>query len=88
MTGSSASTFHGEPRTTADIDIVIDPDPSTLRSFIDALDPNRFYVGDAVSALARRDAFNVIDVATDGRSTSSCERTDPSVGQSSTAACQ
>jgi hypothetical protein len=64
VTGSSASGFHGEPRTTADIDIVIDPDPSSLRTFIGALDPDRFYVGDALSALARRDSFNLIDVAT------------------------
>lgn len=64
VAGSSASAFHGEPRTTADIDIVIDPDPTGLRSLVEALDPERFYVGDAFSALARRAQFNVIEVAT------------------------
>lgn len=64
VAGSSASSFHGEPRTTADIDIVIDPDASSLQRFVNSLQPDRFYVGDAASALARRDLFNVIDIAT------------------------
>ena len=61
VAGSSASSFYGEPRSTADIDIVIDPTEPALRSLVEGLNPRRFYVGDAMSALTRRDMFNVID---------------------------
>jgi hypothetical protein len=64
VTGSLASTHHGEPRTTRDIDIVIDPAEANLANFVTMLDRDRFYVGDATDALDRRDQFNVIDVAT------------------------
>jgi hypothetical protein len=30
ITGSVASSFHGEPRATRDLDIVIDPDPGGI----------------------------------------------------------
>ena len=62
VAGSIASTHHGEPRTTQDIDFVIDPSGSALGSFVGGLDPDRFYVGDAAGAFERRDQFNVIDV--------------------------
>lgn len=64
VTGSFASTFHGEPRMTRDIDVVIDPDVSTIALFVEQFDPNTFYVDDAVSATERRGMFNVIDVTT------------------------
>lgn len=64
VAGSLASTHHGEPRTTQDIDLVIDPSEANLSAFVASLDRNRFYVGDAHGALERRDQFNVIDVAT------------------------
>lgn len=64
VAGSIASTHHGEPRTTQDIDLVIDPSETALASFVGGLDPDRFYVGDASGALNRRDQFNVIDVHT------------------------
>lgn len=64
VTGSFASTFHGEPRMTQDIDVVIDPDVSTVALFVGQFDPDTFYVDDAVSATERRGMFNVIDVAT------------------------
>ncbi|MGH9036011.1 MAG: hypothetical protein ACRD0O_09620 [Acidimicrobiia bacterium] len=64
VTGSIASTLHGEPRTTQDIDLVIDPSGVALASFVGGLNPDRFYVGDASGALDRRDQFNVIDVQT------------------------
>lgn len=64
ITGSVASTLHGEPGTTQDIDLVIDPTPDQLRAFIDQLDHQRFYIGDAFSALELRDQFNIIDVTT------------------------
>ena len=64
VTGSFASTFHGEPRMTQDIDVVIDPDVSTIALFVGQFDPDTFYVDDAVSATERRGMFNVIDVTT------------------------
>ena len=64
VTGSLASTLHGEPRATQDIDLVIDPRPENLARFVADLDRARFYVGDAGGALRRRDQFNVIDVTT------------------------
>ena len=64
VAGSLASTHHGEPRSTQDIDLVIDPDGPALTRFVAGLDRDRFYVGDAHGALARRDQFNVIDVTT------------------------
>lgn len=61
VAGSVASTYYSEPRTTQDIDIVIDPDQGSLRVFVAALDPARYYVGDAEAAFACRGLFNVID---------------------------
>ncbi len=61
VAGSVASTYYSEPRTTQDIDIVIDPDRRSLQAFVGALDPARYYVGDSEAALARRGQFNVID---------------------------
>lgn len=61
VAGSAASTYYSEPRTTQDIDIVIDPDRRSLQAFVGALDPARYYVGDSEAALARRGQFNVID---------------------------
>lgn len=63
VSGSLASTYHGEPRTTQVVDIVIDPSHDQLERFVESLDRDRFYVGDAQSAFERRDQFNVIDTA-------------------------
>lgn len=64
LAGSMASSFHGEPRSTQDIDLVIDPDESSLREFAESLDRRQFYVGDPDAALRNRDQFNVIDLET------------------------
>jgi hypothetical protein len=65
IAGSFASTLHGLPRTTQDIDIVIDPTRDSLRAFVSSLSPAEFYVSmDAArDALAWRRMFNVIDMA-------------------------
>ena len=65
VTGSIASSYHGEPRATRDIDIVIDPTPDSLEQFIGALPPDTFYVDaeGARTALAERGQFNVIESA-------------------------
>lgn len=60
--GSLGSSFHGEPRATMDVDIVIDPSSDQLGGFLDALGPD-FYVSRpaAEEAVASRSMFNVID---------------------------
>lgn len=62
VTGSVASSHHGRPRTTHDIDIVIDPTPSTLVPLVEGLASAGFYVDAdrARDALRRRRLFNVI----------------------------
>jgi hypothetical protein len=67
IAGSFASTAHGLPRATQDLDIVIDPpDPGALDALLARLPSDRYYVDlDAArDALRRRAMFNVIDNAT------------------------
>lgn len=65
VVGSLASSFHGEPRQTRDIDIVIDPAADALRRFVALLPGDELYAdADAADkALARHGAFNVIEIA-------------------------
>lgn len=64
VVGSLASSFHGEPRQTRDIDIVIEPDAAGIRSFLGRLDRDAFYADDraAAEALERRSSFNVVEL--------------------------
>lgn len=64
IAGSVASSHHGEPRSTQDIDLVIDPTREQLTRFLAGLEPSRFYVDDALAALASRSMFNVIEPTT------------------------
>jgi Nucleotidyltransferase of unknown function (DUF6036) len=65
VTGSLASSLHGEPRTTLDVDVVIDPTPESLRRFVDALPTTMYVEPDAAEdALRQRGQFNVIDTET------------------------
>ena len=65
IVGSLASSFHGEPRQTRDIDIVIDPMPDALHRFLELLPADDFYAdADAASeALERRASFNLVELA-------------------------
>jgi hypothetical protein len=65
VTGSVASSFHGEPRATRDLDLVIDPSLQALHRFVSELPAETFYVDRdaAEAALAERSQFNVIDQA-------------------------
>jgi len=66
LTGSFASAHYGAPRSTQDIDLVIEATPAQLRKFIEAL-PNSEYYADwdaALEAYNRQSMFNVIDLAT------------------------
>jgi hypothetical protein len=66
VVGSFASSIYGVPRSTQDLDVVIDPDPDSLRRFVSTIDPDRYYVDAAVAneALRHRGMFNVIDATT------------------------
>jgi hypothetical protein len=64
IAGSFASTVHGLPRTTQDLDVVIDPsDGIALDALVDALLADEFYVDadTARDALRSRSMFNAID---------------------------
>lgn len=65
LVGSFASTFHGEPRTTQDLDLVIDPTPDQLDQLLARLPIDQYYVDPDVAhdALRRRSMFNVIDMS-------------------------
>ncbi len=66
VAGSFASTFHGLPRTTQDIDLVIDPDVGSLDLLLKQLPEDLYYVDcdTAREALRDRTQFNIIDMAT------------------------
>jgi len=63
LAGSFASAYHGTPRATQDIDVVIDPTPASLESFVAQLTAAGYYVDAdrARAALEPRRQFNVID---------------------------
>lgn len=69
VVGSIAGSFHGEPRTTVDVDIVIDPTAEALRAFVDSLPPMTYYVDEnaAMEAFSRRTSFNLIEHASGGK---------------------
>jgi hypothetical protein len=63
LTGSFASGFHGAPRATQDIDLVISPNLGSLKRLLNALPDDRYYVSReaALDAYARESLFNVVD---------------------------
>jgi len=66
LTGSVASSAHGTPRSTRDLDIVIAPTRAQLVALMQQF-PSSLYYADqeqALQALAHRSQFNVIDSAT------------------------
>jgi hypothetical protein len=66
LTGSFASSYHGTPRSTQDIDIVIAPSLDQVHALIKQLPESEYYVDEeaAVDAQKRGGQFNVIDFAT------------------------
>ncbi len=65
ITGSFASSIHGEPRASKDIDIVIAPTREQLLALVGQFPSNRYYVDeeDALQAFSSHGMFNVIDFA-------------------------
>jgi hypothetical protein len=66
LAGSFASSHHGAPRATQDIDIVVDPTFASFDRFLAALGGDDLYfdVDVAREELKRRGQFNIIDGAT------------------------
>ena len=66
LTGSFASSYHGAPRATQDIDLVIAPTAEQLRALVKLLPRDEFYVdeGAALEALRFEGQFNLVDLRT------------------------
>lgn len=66
LAGSFASSFHGEPRTTQDVDLVVHADAAGIRRLVSELPVDDYYVDldTAVDALKRCSQFNIIDMST------------------------
>ncbi len=66
LTGSYASSYHGAPRATQDIDLVIAPTPDQLRTLVRLLPETEYYVDleAALDAQRRQSQFNIVDFAT------------------------
>ncbi len=64
LTGSFASSYHGAPRATQDVDLVIAPTGDQLRAFVALLPRDEFYVDEraALEALRLEGQFNLIDL--------------------------
>jgi hypothetical protein len=64
LTGSFASAYHGSPRSTQDIDLVIAATPTQLRTFVGCLPSGEYYadLNAALEAQKRESMFNVIDL--------------------------
>jgi len=62
VTGSLASSYHGEPRATRDLDVVIDPEAAGLGRLVAGLQAIGFYVDRdaAFDALRDRSQFNAV----------------------------
>ncbi len=63
ISGSVASSFHGQPRATNDADIVIDPIREQLLTFVESLGPDCYVSKDAAAQAIENNAmFNIIDI--------------------------
>jgi hypothetical protein len=62
VTGSLASSYHGEPRATRDLDVIIDPTTTGLARLVEDLAAGGYYVDRdvALGALSERTQFNAI----------------------------
>jgi hypothetical protein len=65
LTGSFASAFHGAPRTTQDVDIVIAPTLGSLQKLVKQFPEEEYYVSReaALQAYGAESLFNVIDLS-------------------------
>lgn len=66
LTGSFASSYHGSPRATQDIDFVVSASAEQLRSLVASLPQAEYYVSESAAMEAHRTQgqFNIIDMDT------------------------
>jgi hypothetical protein len=66
LTGSFASAHYGVPRSTQDVDLVIEATLAQLRTFVQSLPEGEYYadLDAALEAYRRESLFNVIDLTT------------------------
>jgi len=66
LTGSFASAYYGVPRSSQDIDLIIEATPERLQTFIQLLPSSEYYADleMALEARTRQSLFNVIDLLT------------------------
>lgn len=66
LTGSFASSYHGVPRASQDIDLVVAPSEAQLRLLIGLLPQNEYYadLGMALDAARRESQCNILDLVT------------------------
>jgi hypothetical protein len=66
LTGSFASSLHGAPRVTHDVDVVIAPTLGTLETLLKQFPQDQYYVSRdaALQAYGSEGMFNVVDFAT------------------------
>lgn len=66
LTGSFASAYYGTPRSTQDVDMVVESTPAQLRSFVNSLPLGQYYsdLDAALQAHQAESMFNVIDLPT------------------------
>ncbi len=66
VVGGFAAVFHGEPRLTIDVDIIVDMRTHHVRSFVNAFPIPDYYVSaeGILDSLQRRYPFNVIQITT------------------------
>ena len=64
LTGSLASSLHGEPRSTHDIDVVVQLREQDIPQLLAEFSGERFYVSETAvrEALAHQTMFNVLDI--------------------------
>ena len=65
VAGSIGSSFHGHPRATNDLDIVVAPSEEQLENFVKSLDEDYYVSADAVKdAFNQKSMFNIVDNVT------------------------
>jgi hypothetical protein len=79
IVGSLGSMYYSMPRSTNDIDIVINPTPAQLNAFLQSLPDEAYYVSRAAAAAAlnKRSMFNIIDYQTGWKVDFICRKSRP-----------
>jgi hypothetical protein len=69
LTGSFASSLHGAPRATHDIDLVVDVQAAQAAALVAAFGPPEFYLSPSAvdEVIAARSMFNLLSVASGDR---------------------